>query len=296
MNDITHSSSKIFISSANTSNWVKSDSNTHMLVPITPFILANGDPNHFVIGLESASIPLSIYTVNATNNILVINSYTFNIQHGNYTIINLINYLNLYADLVWTNVGKFVFSYDTINNRISIVSTDTPTNIIIGTNTTCEKILGVLIGTYSTLTYISQNQVNLTYTTGILVAINNISTSNRDNNISGAGGASILARIPINCPLYRILSFYNPQPFYTTISNRVISQIDIQLLNDDYTPLVLEGNPNIFITLRVDYAEKSKPVIEKTELQKARDIKNISIPISTQIKRQDLTTRANKKI
>ena len=75
-----------------------------------------------------------------------------------------------------------------------------------------------------------------------------------------------------------------------------ISQIDIQLLNDDYTPLVLEGNPNIFITLRVDYAEKSKPVIEKTELQKARDIKNISIPISTQIKRQDLTTRANKKI
>jgi hypothetical protein len=299
MNEITHSSSKIFISSSNTSNWVSPTTNTNLYVPFTPFILQNGDASHFIIGLESASIPLSIYAVNTSNNVLKINIHTFNIDVGNYTIAGLITYFNTYDDGIFANT-LYTFSYDTVNNRITIVSTYTTapytTSIVIQPQTTCQKILGVVAGTY-TLTYVAQNQVNLTFTSGILISINNIQTNNRDNQSTASGG-TILARIPINCPLYKVLTFYNPQPFYTTVSNRVISNLNLQLLNDDYTPLELQGNPNYFITLRIDYAEKVAPVIPKTELQLAREKQLMDLEktlIQTELKPQDLATRANKK-
>lgn len=299
MNEITHSSSKIFISSSNTANWVSPTTNTNLYVPFTPFILQNGDASHFILGLESASIPLSIYAVNTSNNVLEINIHTFNIAVGNYTIAGLITYLNAYNDGIFANTF-YTFSYDTVNNRITIVSTYTTapytTSIVIQSQTTCQKILGFVVGTY-TLTYVAQNQVNLTFTSGILIAINNIQTNNRDNQ-SIASGGTILARIPINCPLFKVLTFYNPQPFYTTVSNRVISNLNIQLLNDDFTPLELQGNPNYFITLRIDYAEKIAPVIPKTELQLAREKQILDLEktiLQAELKPQDLATRANKK-
>jgi hypothetical protein len=71
--------------------------------------------------------------------------------------------------------------------------------------------------------------------------------------------------------------------------------LDISLLNDDYTPLVLQGNPNYFLTFRIDYAEKTPTVIPKTEIQLLReDITNIPLDMS-EFKVQDLTARANKK-
>lgn len=294
MNEIVHSSAKVFISSSNTANWVSTSSNTQLLVPISPFILQNKDPSHFVIGLESASIPLSIYAVNTTNRVLRLNAYTFNIAQGNYAIAVLISYLNTYNDGIFDNntLQYFVFSYDSVNNRITIVSTDPAnvTSIIIGSTTTCQTILGVASGTFAGLTYKALGQVNLTFTSGILIALNNIQTSNRDNKSLGSG-STILARIPINCPLFRVLSFYNPQPFYTTIANRVISNLNISLLNDDYTPLVLQGNPNFFLTLRVDYAEKLSPTIQKSDIQIARDIKGLRPSDAPQLTRKDLTSR-----
>jgi hypothetical protein len=172
--------------------------------------------------------------------------------------------------------------------------------VVIGTTTTCQKLLGVSSGTYTTPTsggfiYYALGQVNLTHTTGILIAINNIQTSNRDNQ-SLASGGTILARIPINCPLYKVLSFYNAQPFYTTVSNRVISNLNIQLLNDDYTPLELQGNPNYFLTFRVDYVEKATQLLPQTDIQVARNKQIMDgVPINTEFKIQDLTSRSTKK-
>lgn len=302
MNEAGHSSARVFISSSITENWSYSDTNTSMNVPINPFILQDGDPANFVIGLESASIPLSIWTINANNNKLALNAKTINIDYGNYNITSLIDYLNAYNDGIFNNTGVFVFSYDSVNNRISIISYDPafPSSITVGSATNCQKLLGVVIGTYTTIDptttkpiYRASNQVNLTFTTGILIALNNIQTQNRDNQAIGSGG-TILNRIPINCPLYRVLTFYNPQPFYTTINNRVISNLEIRLLNDDYSPLVLQGNPNYNLCFRIDYLKQTSVAIPRTIIQEARQIQSKSLRPVSNFQVRDLTARAEK--
>lgn len=296
MNDITHSSSKIFVSSAITANWVDSTKNNRMLVPIQPFILQSSDPAHYILGLESASIPLAIYAINENNNVLKINTHTFNIAEGNYTAGGLMTYLNNYVGIGFTNTF-YNFSYDSVNNRIRIISTYNvapyTTTLYIQAETTCQSIIGVVVGSHPK-TYYAENQVNITSTAGILIAINNLQTSNRDNQAI-ASGSTILARIPINCPLYKFLTFYNPNPFYTTVANRVISSLDISLLNDDYTPLILQGNPDYFLTFRIDYADKTTNIIPKTEIQLLREeITNIPL-VADDFRPRDLTDRANKK-
>jgi hypothetical protein len=310
MNEIGKSTSRIFISSSNTSNWVYSDTNTSLNVPVNPFVLADTDPAQFTLSLESASIPLSIWTINETNNVLRFNDRrSFIIDYGNYSITALITYLNSYNDGIFNNTGVFVFSYDSINNRIKVISYDTgspfATSLKISPETTCQKITGFVVGTYTTIDVTTgkpfnkgTNQVNLTFTTGILIAINNLQLQNRDNQSTASGG-TILTRIPINCPLYRILTFYTPTPTMTTISNRVISSLDIRLLNDDYTPLILQGNPNYNLTFRVDYIQQTKVDIPQNPIQQAREIRNKQLSQMTQsnnFKPRDLTSVATPKI
>ena len=284
MNEVGKSSARVFVSSAITTNWLYSDTNTSLNVPINPFVLADGDPAQFTISLESASIPLSIWTINSTNNVLRFNDrITFTIDEGNYAISGLITYLNAYNDGIFNNTGIFVFSYDSVNNRIKVISYDTSspfaTSLKISSQTTCQKILGFVVGTYTTIDVATgkpfnkaTNQVNLTFTTGILIALNNLQLQNRDNQATSSGG-TILTRIPINCPLYRILTFYNPTPTMTTLTNRVISSLDIRLLNDDYTPLVLQGNPNFNLTFRIDYLRQTISEVPKNQIQQAREIR-----------------------
>ena len=304
MNESGKSSSRVFVSSAVTTNWVYSDTNTSLNVPINAFVLADADPAVFTISLESASIPLSIWTINSTNNVLRFNDRkSFIIDEGNYSITGLITYLNAYNDGIFNNTGAFVFSYDSVNNRIKVISYDTAapfaTSLKISSQTTCEKITGFVVGTYTTIDVATgkpfnkaTNQVNLTFTTGILIAINNLQLQNRDNQALGSGG-TILNRIPINCPLYRILTFYNPQPMQTIITNRVISSLEIRLLNDDYTPLVLQGNPNYNLTFRIDYLKQTPVNIPQNPIQQARELRNKQMSQMNQVsnfKPRDLTS------
>lgn len=310
MNETGKSTSRIFVSSAITENWVYSDSNTALNVPINPFVLSDGDPAQFTISLESASIPLSIWTINTTNNVLRFNDRkSFIIDEGNYSITALIAYLNSYNDGIFNNTGVFIFSYDSVNNRLKVVSFDTAapfaTSLKISTQTTCQKITGFVIGTYTTIDVATgkpfnkaTNQVNLTFTTGILVQLNNLQLQNRDNQSTASGG-TILTRVPINCPLYRILSFYNPTPTMTTVSNRVISSLEIRLLNDDYSPLILQGNPNYNLTFRVDYLQQSKVEIPQNPIQQAREIRNKQLSQMNQpsdFKPRDLTSVTKPRV
>jgi hypothetical protein len=113
------------------------------------------------------------------------------------------------------------------------------------------------------------NVLNLTYTTGVTIRLDNLSTSNKSAALSG--GSSILARLPITTPAYTILQFFNTQPFYTTLKNKVLSDISISLVDDNGNLLNLNGTPSWFITLRVDYNVPTKLQVEQTNIQRMRD-------------------------
>jgi hypothetical protein len=205
-------------------------------------LLSNYDATHFILGLEQASIPVSIYMINSTNNTMVINATTYTIPVGNYTITSLIAYLNTVA-------GTIQFVYNSVPNNIKVTITPTASVVISGS---ASSLLGFVAGTYSN-PHTFTNVVNLTSTTGIIIQIENVTTTNRDN--SGRTGAT-LARIPITCAPLKILQYFNSTPFYTQIANRELTFLRVKLLKDDYSPLTLVGNPPWFLVVRVDYSEK----------------------------------------
>jgi len=260
------SSAKIFISSANTSQWTTSTSNTRIKVPINPFILTNNDTSHFVLGVESLSFPVAMNVVGSSNNILQIGGNSYTIPDGNYTATNMITKLGTLTYLgVSLTAAGYTFAFSSTTNKITITKTG---GVVIGALTTCQTILGITAGSY-TSPHTPSGLVNLTATSGVIIRILNIQNENRDNQ--STSGSTTIARIPINTSQFRILQFYNSQPFYTAISNRTITELEIQLCDDSYQQINLTGNPNWFLTLRIDYADTTAKQIPRTLIQTARD-------------------------
>lgn len=237
------SSTKIFLSSTGINKTVNSTTlNTDITFYFDPIILANTDKAHMILGLEQVSIPISIYMINSTNNTMVINATTYSIPIGNYTITTLITYLN-------TVETTIQFLYIPASNQVKVTITPSVTVVISGS---ASSLLGFVAGSYSNPNTFT-NVVNLTSTTGIIIQIENVTTTNRDN--SGKTG-STLARLPITCGVNKIMQYFNSTPFYTQIGNRELSFLRVRLLNDDYTALNLVGNPPWFMVIRVDYSDK----------------------------------------
>jgi hypothetical protein len=261
----TRSSSKIFLSSQGQNKVVNSNTlNTDITFYFDPILLSNSEVAHFVLGLEQASIPISIYMINNSNNVMVVNGITYTIPVGNYNTSSMETFLNS----VDTGIQ---FLYIPVSNQYQVTIDPTADVVISGT---ASSILGFVDGTYAN-PHTFTNVVNLTSTTGIIVQIENVTTTNRDN--SGKTGAT-LARIPITCAPLRILQYFNAFPFYSQIANRELTYFRIRLLNDDYTPLVLVGNPPWFMVIRIDYSDK---VIGE---EKPNEIKNMR----TQQARQEI--------
>lgn len=266
-NPLTHSSTKVFLSSQGSNIVVNSATlNTDISFYFAPLLLSNSDQSHFVVGLEQASIPVSINMVNAKNNTISINGNSYSIPAGNYVIADVITLLNAFY-----NTFNVSFTYNANTNLITTTATAGSFTI---NSTTTGNNLGFVAGTYSS-PYTNTKVVNLTSTLGILVVIDNIITPNRDN--SGATGCT-LARIPITCGTQKILQYFNGNPFYTQIANRDLTYFRVRLLNDDYSPLELVGNPNWFVVIRIDFIEKNKPTevpsiitLQRRELAKMTD-------------------------
>jgi hypothetical protein len=85
------------------------------------------------------------------------------------------------------------------------------------------------------------------------------------------------------------LQYFNSTPFYTQIANRELSYLRVKLLNDDYTPLNLVGNPNWFIVVRVDYTDK-----ESTE-ELPNEFKNMRNSLYQQQMESDLAQQIQAK-
>jgi len=247
-NPLTHSSAKIFLSTQGQNLVLNSTTvNTDINFYFAPMLLANADTSHFVIGLEQASIPVSINMVNAKNNSLTINGNTYTLPAGNYIISQVITLLNAYF-----NPFNVSFTYSANTNLITTTATAGSFTI---NSTTMGKNLGFVAGTYSS-PYTNTKVVNLTSTLGVVIQLDNVQTANKDN--SGSNGAT-LARIPITCTPTKILQYFNATPFFSQIANRELTYLRVRLLNDDYSPLELVGNPDWFLVIRVDYSEKIIP-------------------------------------
>jgi hypothetical protein len=251
----------------------KSNSRYIFTLP-TPILLAAADEHRIVVGVESASIPLSFYTVNATNDKLYISTTTMTttltLDHGNYNVSNFMSHLNttLHANTETVDLNAI------FNERTSTIRfyTNNPTHrpdlfFNIGPNS-AKNLIGLEDNISHSMPYTCHHSINLTYTTGVSVRCNNIQTINQDTSSDNAGATTLL-RIPINTAPNTVLTHFNPNPFLTTINTKTLTHLDIGLYDDNQHPLQIHKHA-WFIVLRVDFVKTTDYFLDKTKIQGMR--------------------------
>ncbi len=254
---ITHSSHKIFLDSSAPS--AHKINNSNYVFEISPPLLLHPDDKHkMVLGIETASIPLSFYTINSKNNKFSIDSQEYTIPEGNYRVSQLTPVLN---GLVSSKNLTFVF--DEILSKYQLISTTGQASIVIdNVEDHADILLGFSVGSHN-LPYTFEEILNLTYTSGITIRFNNITTNNIDTYQGGLGGSTII-RLPITSPPNTMLQYFNNTPFLATINNRSVTQLNVSLHDDEREFLSLNGDHQFFLTVRVDYIRVDDLVLEDT--------------------------------
>ncbi len=306
------SSVKIFCDSASKTSVVIDGEHTHRKYNLPkPFVLSPNDPRVMVIGCEAVSFPLSFYTINKTNNVIRIKNTndstdkTGYIPEGNYRISELIDELNSLKESDGTDIvaGRFVFEYNTKTAKIGILKAvgSSDSNITfshtdytdaLGENQSnyAYDLLGIRSQTHflffdiqdrtyynlsTTIATPVDFTINLTFTTGISIRINNLTCDNIDTREDGGGGHTIV-RIPIQNSSNSYLSYFNNSPFTTTYSNRILENLDVSVVDDKGNDIELNGIHHYNITFRVDFIEPTNPSISRTKIQQDRiDMQNM---------------------
>lgn len=262
MSIITHSSQKIFCDTS--SPIAQKISNVKYIFPLSlPIILHHEDEHVIAIGIESLSLPLSFYTINSFNDTFSINDVIYKIPNGNYRVTQLRASLQVLLSSLDVKINL-----DTITSKFNITSDTLLTLTFDATDNSAINLLGYTIGQHS-LPYFFEEVINLTYTTGVTVRCGNINTTNIDTYKEGDGG-SVLLRVPITTSPNSIMQYFNPFPFYNTLANRTLTQLEIGLYDDDRQLINLNGSHQWNIVLRVDYVKKATYIQDKTKMNKMR--------------------------
>lgn len=271
---ITYSNFKVYLDNQGVEEnpYVEKKDNARYIFTLPqPVLLAGNDDHKIVVGIESASIPLSFYAINDTNDNLYIEGTLITLDHGNYNVANFLSHLNT---KVQASFADLTATFNSIDSKITFTSSD-PARIDIFFNTSpnsSHRLLGITTGIVHDLPYTCEDSINLTYTTGVTIRANNIQTINQDTSFDSAG-ANTLLRIPINTAPNTVLTHFNPTPFLTTINTKTLTHLDIGLYDDNQRLLRIKAHA-WFIVVRIDFILSTDYFLDKTKIQMLREDAN----------------------
>lgn len=206
------------------------------------------DGYHIHLGLVNLTMPYSFYNVNSSNNVLTYDfignpQQTITIPAGNYTIFQVIQYLNAN----WTG---FTTYYNNITNKITISNASQFTIYSGGFG----KLLGFTGNGYSSglgpYTISSQNCVNL-YTITQIQVETNLLTYNVSNTETKTQNRNILASIPVATSPFGLIVYENPSQYKTNLYVGEFNFIEARLLDNNGNVLDMNGC-DYCMTLQLD--------------------------------------------
>ena len=274
---ITYSNFKVYLDNqgVETNRYVQKINNARYIFTLPqPVLLSPTDEHRIVVGVESASIPLSFYAVNDTNNKLKMSTniagpfVDITLTEGNYDVASFLTELNTRIQAHYSHITA---TYNSISSKITFTTTGDPFAFnVVSSKDSAKRLIGLTEGnTYHTSSYVCEDTINLTYTTGVTIRANNIQTINQDTSFDSAGASSLL-RIPINTAPNTVLTHFNPQPFLTTISSKTLTYLDIGLYDDNQRLLRIKDHA-WFIVMRVDFVLSTDYFLDRTKIQAMRE-------------------------
>ena len=283
-----YNSKKIFCDSDN----IHATGTTHMRKQFTlanPIIIPPQSKIKMLIGVEAVSIPLSFYVFNESNNIIkysdsaITTPTSYTIPPANYTINSLLTTINSIANI------PFTITFVKATSKLKLTPNAVGNFTIVEVANSCYNLLGLETHTrVYTRAVEFPFTINLVYTSGVSIAINNIENLNDEANPNT--GSKKLLRIPITSSINTYLTFFNNQPFYSTINNKVLNFLDVSILDDDGNLLETNGNHYFHITFRVDFTKPTIENLEQTLIQKFRNshLENTLIPTDNNPEKEDI--------
>jgi hypothetical protein len=264
INNTGYSSIKIFCESKNANQSIAAARKVWGLQ--NPIVLGNTSNIKMLCSVESCSIPLSYYTVNDTNNCFIFNGNFRRIQAGNYNANSLVLSLN-------ASQTGLTFFFNRDMSKL-LIQGKKGTNTIDYVENSIYKMLGIfLVGAQITwqneIYYVPASPINLVYTSGIYVSLNNISNGNLEAGMEQQS-STCLIRIPICQPVNTYLQHFNAVGFKNLLSGSVLNQLDISLLDDNRNLLQLSENSDWVVVLRIDFERTITEFEETTKINKMR--------------------------
>jgi len=203
---------------------------------------------HYIyVSVQTAVIPYTFYNINSANNQLIytVNGYmpqTLIIPPGNYNALQLGQFLT-------ANMTGFIVTYNSINNRYTIVNSTS--DFTISTGSTALALLGF------------QKQTSIASVSRSIVSIYNICLLSKQcvcvqsnlltgniNNTSKSEG-NILVSIPVVGQPYGLIVYFNHNNIRTNLYTNTISLINIRLCDQNNTLLDVNG-VDWSMTLQID--------------------------------------------
>jgi hypothetical protein len=241
------------------------------------FIKPEEDIINISVGVQSASIPLSFYIINEYNSQFEysldgINTTIVNFDYGNYNANTFITQFQSKTPFSITfdkASGKFTFTYN--SDFYFHYENSTSFNVLgFNKNTTYQSVGNTLQAPFL---------CDFSGIRNIKVRSGKLGNFNLDS-VSG-GSFNDLCVIPVNVGYYGIIVFINQNNFKSILTNKYVSDFDIQLVDGFNDELIDFNNVGWTITLQFDILRKLE---EKSDIigSKINDLTDLLTNLFTQ--------------
>lgn len=202
-----------------------------------------------LLSIEHVVIPYAWYNINKYNNILNYSisntSYSLAISPGNYTIKDLVAYLN-------ANLANFTVTYDKIKNKLNFSHATSDFTFL--STSSCFTLLGFQKGMSKSSfsrSLLSPNCVNLIFTPCVCIYSN--IDSDCINKSASLQNKRLFHSFPVDVPPNYLLVHSNRELKLNSYTN-ILSYIELQLCSIDGQILDM-NNIHWSITLKLDFVD-----------------------------------------
>lgn len=212
-------------------------------------ILFTSFNNASKLRLVSASIPITYYGVNSTNNIIYFNenigaNATATITSGNYTPSTLGSHLATILTAASPNARTYTVTYSTITNAFTITVSAGTFRFSFGTNTAMSafRVLGFnQVDGVLSASQTSPNQPQLNLTSVMCLRSSELAGRLIKSNVSNQMSDNVLYIMPVTVALGELLTYYNQDSDYYEIDMKNCNKFDLMLTDLSGNILDLRG-------------------------------------------------------
>jgi hypothetical protein len=195
------------------------------------------------IALISCEIPVSFFNVNVNNYTLYysVDSVVYNlvISEGNYNATTFKTAFQS-AFAAGLHAKTIIISINRLNGFFTFIVSGFTLQLLYK-DTTMYEVLGLLPLTNYTITS-SQTAPFMANFLGVKkIKVISAALSNSGFDSNGLGSSHLLHTISVNQPAFGLITFQNTLPNYSKLKEKIINEIDIQLLDENGAKIDLNG-------------------------------------------------------